>query len=115
MHANDQQLELDMEQQTGSKLGEEYVKGIYCHPAYLLIFRKYVVHCAYLLSHVQFFTTPWTAAHQAPLSVGIPKQEQRSGLPFLSPGDLPNPGTEHRFPALQADSLPSEPRVHYAK
>ena len=42
----DQQLELDMKQQTGSKLGKEYVKGVYCHPAYLLIFRIYVVHCA---------------------------------------------------------------------
>ena len=43
-------------------------------------------------SHVQFFVTPWTAAHQAPLSMGFSKQEQRSGLPFPSPGDLPDPG-----------------------
>ena len=52
MPVKDQQLELDREKQTGSKLGKEYVKGEYCHPAYLLIFRIYVVHCAYLLSHV---------------------------------------------------------------
>ena len=52
---------------------------------------------------------PWTAAHQAPLSVGFSRQEYWSGLPFPSPGDLPNPGIEHQSPALQADALPSEP------
>ena len=49
---------------------------------------------------------PWTVAYQAPLSVGFPRQEYESGLPFLSPGDLPDPGMEHASPALQADSLP---------
>ena len=39
--------------------------------------------------------TPWTAARQVPLSVGFPRQEYWSGLPVPSPGDLPNPGTEH--------------------
>ena len=53
--------------------------------------------------------TPWTVTHQAPLSVGFPRQEYWSGLPFLSPEDLPNSGIEPRSPALQADSLPSEP------
>ena len=53
--------------------------------------------------------TPWDVAHQAPLSVGFPQQEYWSGLPFPSPGDLPDPGIEPRSPALQADSLPSEP------
>ena len=48
-------------------------------------------------------------AHQAPLSTGISRQEYWSGLPFSSPGDLPNPGIEPRSPALQAGSLPSEP------
>ena len=48
--------------------------------------------------------TPWTVAHQAPLSMGFPKQEQWSGLPFPSPGDLPNPGIQPRSPALQVDS-----------
>jgi len=51
----------------------------------------------------------WTVAIQAPLSMGFPRQEYQSGLPFPSPGDLPNPGIEPRSPALQADSLPSEP------
>ena len=52
---------------------------------------------------------PWTVAHQAPLSMGFSKQEYWSGLPFPSPGDLPDSGTESRSPVLQADSLPSEP------
>ena len=47
-----------------------------------------------LLSHVQLFETPWAAAHQAPLSMEFPKPEYWSGLPFLSPGDLPDPGIE---------------------
>ena len=53
--------------------------------------------------------TPWTVACQAPLCLGFPKQEYWSGLPFPSPGDLPDPGTEPRSPALQMDSLLSEP------
>ena len=47
---------------------------------------------------------------QVPLSMGFSRQEYWSGLPLHSPGDLPNPGTELRSPALQADSLLSEPR-----
>ena len=50
--------------------------------------------------------TPWTAAHQAPLSMGFPRQEHWSGLPFPSLGDLPDPKIEPASPALQADSLP---------
>ena len=53
--------------------------------------------------------TPWTVAHQAPLSMGFSRQEYWSGLPFPSPGDLPDPGIEPGSPALQADSLPTEP------
>ena len=45
-------------------------------------------------SHVQLFTTLWTVACQAPLSMGFPRQEYWSGLPFPSSGDLPNPGIE---------------------
>ena len=62
-----------------------------------------------LLSHAQFFVTPRTVAGQAPLSVGFSGQEYRSGLPFPSPGDNPNPGIEPGSATLQADSLPSEP------
>ena len=50
--------------------------------------------------------TPWTVALQAPLSVGFSRQEHWSGLPFASPGYLPDPGIEPASPALQADSLP---------
>ena len=57
----------------------------------------------------KFFATPWTIACQAPLSMEFSRQEYWSGLPFPSPGDLPDPGIEPRSPALQADSLPSEP------
>ena len=52
--------------------------------------------------------TPGTVAHQAPLSLGFSRQEYWSGLPFLSPENLPNPGIESGSPALQADSLLSE-------
>ena len=61
------------------------------------------------LSRVQLLATPWTAAHQAPPSVGLSRQEYWSGSPFLSPGDLHDPGIEPGFPALQADALPAEP------
>ena len=53
--------------------------------------------------------TPWTVAYQAPPSMGFSRQEGRSGLPFSSPGDLPDPGIEPGCSALQADALPSEP------
>ena len=53
--------------------------------------------------------TPWTVAYQASLSMGLSRQENRSGLPVLSPGDLPDPGIKPGPPALQADALPSEP------
>ena len=52
--------------------------------------------------------TPWTVACKAPLSMGFSRQEYWSGLPFPSPGDLLDPGIEPRYPALQADSLPTE-------
>ena len=63
----------------------------------------------YLLSCVWPLVTPWTVAHQAPLSMGFSRQKYWSGLPFPSPEDLPHTGIEPRSHALQADSLPSEP------
>ena len=65
--------------------------------------------CAKSLSRVRLFATPWTVAHQAPLSMGFSRQEYWSGLPGPPPGDLPDPGIEPVSPvapALQADSLP---------
>ena len=52
---------------------------------------------------------PWTVAHQVPLSMEFSRQEYWGGLPFPSPGDLPDPEVEPGSPALQADALPSEP------
>ena len=62
-----------------------------------------------LFSRVRLFVTPWTGAYQAPLSMEFSGQEYCSELSFASSGYLPNPGIEPRFPALQADVLPSEP------
>ena len=61
------------------------------------------------LSRVRLLATPWTVAYQAPLSMGFFRQECWSGLPFPSPGDLPDPGIEPGSPTLQADALLSEP------
>ena len=61
------------------------------------------------LSHVWLFETPWTVACQAPPSKGFSRQEYWSGLPFPSPGDLPNPGIKPRSPSLKAASLLSDP------
>ena len=63
-----------------------------------------------LLSHVQLFAMLLTVVQQAPLSMGFSRQESWSGLPFPSPGDLPNPGIEYGSPTLQADSLPWQNR-----
>ena len=60
-------------------------------------------------SHIQLFAVPRTVNCQASLSMEFSRQEYWSGWPFLSPGDLPNPGIEPGSPTLQADSLPSEP------
>ena len=61
-----------------------------------------------IMTQVKTIVTPWTVAHQAPLSMRFSRQGYWSGLPFPSPGDLPNPGIEPRSPALQADSLLTE-------
>ena len=62
---------------------------------------KFAVYvCVQSLSHVRLFATAWTVAHQAPLSMKFSRQEYWSRLPFPTPGDLPNPGT-------QPASLPS--------
>ena len=61
------------------------------------------------LSRVRLFVIPWTVAYQALRSMGFSRQEYWSGLPFPSPGDLPNPGIVPGSPALQTDALLSEP------
>ena len=65
--------------------------------------------CVKSLSHVRLFATLWTVARQAPLFMGFSRQEYWSGLPFPSPGNHPNPGIKPGSPALQANSLLSEP------
>ena len=57
---------------------------------------------AQLLSHIRFFATPGTVAHQAPLSMGFPRQEYWSELPFLPPGDLPDSGIKPMSPVSPA-------------
>ena len=61
------------------------------------------------LGRVRLFATPWTVAYQSSQSMEFSRQEYWSGLPFPSPGDLPDPGIEPGSPALPADTLPSEP------
>ena len=63
-----------------------------------------------LLSHVRLFVTPWTVAHQAPLSMGFPRQEYWSKLSFPPPGDLPYQGIEPTSPALASVFITSEPQ-----
>ena len=76
--------------------------------AFLLALRTKVKVKVKSLSHVRLFETPWTVAHQTPPSMEFSRQESWSGLPFPSPGGLPNPGIEPESPALQVDALPSE-------
>ena len=85
-------------------------KGI--ENVYFLCF--YVLHVKSImcvsrsLSHVSLFETPWTVAHQAPLSMGLTRKQYWSGLPCPSLGDLSDPRIEPGSPALQVDSLPAD-------
>ena len=72
----------------------------------------HVCMCIQSLSRVWLFVIPWTVAHQAPLSMGFPRQEYWRGLPFPPPGDLPNPGIELatlEVPALEGKFFTTEP------
>ena len=86
-------------------------------PSFLheLLFHYSFLKCQWsevkLLSRVRLFVTPWTVAYQAPPSMEFSRQGYWSGLPFPSPGDLPNPGIEPQPPALLEDALPPEPYV----
>ena len=64
--------------------------------------------CGLVAKSCPTLVTPWTIAFQVPLSMGFSRQEYWSGLPFPSPGNLPNPGNEPGSPALQTDSLLTE-------
>ena len=102
------------------RISTDSLHHIYSHTHHLhhilsllpVIVIKFTILCVCVcvcqsLSHVRLYVTQWTVARQAPLPMKFSKQEYWNGLP--SPGDLPNPGTEPVSPALQADSLPSEP------
>ena len=88
-----------------------HVKEVCCSVSgYLKILQRSVGHGGGLVTKsCPTLGTPWTVAHQAPLSMRFSRREYWSGLPFPSPGDLPDPGNELGSPALQADSLPTEP------
>ena len=84
------------------------LKHFICAPTTFSCAFQCGLYCS-LLTCVLLVLNPWTGARQAPLSMGFPRQEYWSGLPFPSPGNLPNPGIKPGSPALQADPLPSEP------
>ena len=98
MWVKKQQLELDMEELTGSNLGKKYVKAVYCHLAYLTYMQRVCV-CVCVRARVQaesfcqgpLFVTEWTVAHQVLLSVEFSRKEYQSGLPFSLLGVLPRP------------------------
>ena len=95
--------------------GDEVMKMFYkfAHTCeFLNIFELYTVVvlydvcvCAQSLGHVLLFVTPWTVAHQAPLSMEFSRQEYWSGLLFPSPGDLPDPGIEPVFSCFSRISM----------
>ena len=64
--------------------------------------------CESVLNCVQLFTTSWTVAHQAPLSMGFSRQQYWNGLPFPSPGDFSNPGIKTESPALAGGFFTTE-------
>ena len=76
----------------------------------LIAFRGYCCNCGLVTKLCPTLTTPRTVVPLVPLSMGFPRQEYcSSGLPFPAPGDLPDLGIEPRSPAMEADSLPTEP------
>ena len=87
---------------------------ILCHPCTVRkICQKHLLRLLTSISRVWCFVTPRTVARQVPLSMGFSRHEPWSGLPFPSPGDLPDLGIEPVSPTLQADALPSEPQSDY--
>ena len=87
-----------------SSLRTLHMSFLFCFSVLMLCYIYFVV--VQLLNCVQLFAAPWTVVHQASLSMGLPRQEHWSGLPFPSPGDLPNPGIKRTSLAWQADPLP---------
>ena len=95
----------------GVALRPGWIKKTFCENL-ILVLRQYVTCGVWVLSCVQLFATPWTITCQAPLSMELSWQEYWSGLPFLSPRDLPNPGNEPVSPkalALAGGFFTTEP------
>ena len=90
---------LPLPQAAGESMKPQSWRGFSRCDSEVLLFTHYAV---------SYSATPGTVACRAPQPMELPRQEYWSGLPFCSPGDLPNPGTEPSSPALQADSLPSK-------
>ena len=110
MQVRKQQLEPEEEQWTDSKLGKKYVKAVYCHPAYLTSMQSVCVCVCVCVCVRSVRPDLMDCILQGFCVRGILQVFlYQSALPFPSPGDLPNPGVEPGSPALQADSLPSEP------
>ena len=89
-----------MKQWTDSYLEKEYIKAVYGHPAYLIYMQ---IVCVLVTQWCLTLSDRTTVAHQAPLSMAFSRQDYWSGLPFSTPGNLPNPGIEPIFlmsPAL---------------
>ena len=93
----------------GSNLGLTHFSQVLYHLSHLESVQSRSENEVKLLSRVRLFATPWTVAYQAPLSMGFSRQEYWSGLPFPSPGDIPDPGIEPGSPALKAEALTCEP------
>ena len=103
----------------GRRVGHNWATSFSLSYMTLLAFNQYL-HTGFFcknimtkwksLSCVWLSATAWTVVYQASLSMGFSRQEYWSGLPFPSPGDLPDPGIKPRSPALQADTSPSEPQ-----
>ena len=79
-----------------------YIRGPEKYIVYIILYMYYISYVMHVLSHVLL----WTVACQAPLSMGFPRQKYWSGLPFPSPGDLPNPGNEPASLVVVGNALP---------
>ena len=90
-------------------LGKSELSKIYTYDVFTLTVLWVCREVGLVTKSCPALKTSQMVAHQGPLSMGFPKQEYGSGLPFPSSGELPNPGIKPRLSALQADSLPTEP------
>ena len=92
---------------TGTLISDFQPPGLWATP---VLYELPGVWCSDVcVCHVQLFGTPWTTTHQAPLFMGLSRQEYWSRLPFPSSEDLPHPGIKPAAPALAGGFFPTEP------